>query len=182
MKITIAGTPGSGKSTVAQELAKKLEFNKFSAGDFMRNLAKEKGITPLELSRQAEQEREIDGKIDRWVEATGEADDNFVMEGRIAFNFIPDSVKIFLDVSDDEAARRIFHEKRAEEKENTTQAATFENIRKRKESEKKRYKEYYGIDCTDPDNYDLVIDTTGIPVEKVVDQILEFLEKEYPEG
>jgi predicted cytidylate kinase len=182
MKITIAGTPGSGKSTVAKELAKKLKFNHFSAGDFMRDLAKEKGITLLELSKQAEEGREVDEKIDAWVEATGEADDNFVMDARIGFNFIPDSVKIFLTVSDDEAARRIFKEKRDDEKENTTQAETYENIKKRKESEKKRYKEYYGLDYSDENNYDLVIDTTDIPAEKVVDKILEFLKQEHPEG
>jgi len=175
MKITIAGTPGSGKSTVAKEVAKKLKFRHFSAGDFMRSLAKEKGMSLLELSRMAEESREIDEKLDRWVEATGEANDNFVMDARLAFNFIPDSVKIFLDVSDDEAARRIYNDMRPEEKENTSQAATYENIKRRKESENKRYEEYYNLEYTDPDNYDLVIDTTGMTVKEVVDKILEFI-------
>ncbi len=182
MKITIAGTPGSGKSTVGKELAKKLKFRHFSAGDFMRELAKEKGLTLLELSKIAEHSRETDQKLDSWVEATGEADEDFVMDARLAFNFIPDSVKIFLDVSEDEAARRIFHDMRPEEKENTTQAATYENIKKRKESEKKRYKEYYSLDYTNPDNYDLVIDTTSLAVKGVIGKILEFLKERYKEG
>ena len=182
MKITIAGTPGSGKSTVAKELAKKLEFNHFSAGDFMRDLAKESGVNILELSKQAEEGREIDEKIDNWVEATGEANDNFVIDARIGFNFISDSVKIFLNVSDDEGARRIFNDKRDDEKENTTQAETFENIKKRKDSENKRYKKYYGIDYEDEENYDLIINTTDISAKKVVDKILKFLKQEHPEG
>lgn len=182
MKITIAGTPGSGKSTVAKELATKLKFNHFSAGDFMRSMAKEKGISLLELTKQAVEEKEIDEKIDSWVKTTGEADDNFVIDARIGFNFIPDSVKIFLTVSDDEAARRIFHDKREDEKENTTQAETFENIKKRKTAENKRYEKYYGIDYNDEDNYDLVINTTDTPIEKVIEKILEFLKQEHPEG
>ena len=175
MKITIAGAPGSGKSTVAKELAKKLKFSHFSAGDFQRDMAKEMGITILELAEKAKETREIDEKTDSWVEAVGEADDNFVMDARLGFNFIPDSVKIFLDVSEDEAARRVFHDMRKEEKENTSQAATYENIRKRKEAESKRYNEYYNLDYTNPDNYDLVIDTTSISVEEVVEKILEFI-------
>lgn len=182
MKITIAGTPGSGKSTVAKELAKKLGFNHFSAGDFMRRIAEEKGISLLELSMQAEDSRDVDEKIDSWTEAIGEADENFVMDARLGFNFIPDSVKIFLDVAENEAAKRIFQDKRPEEKENTTQGETYENIKKRKESENKRYKKYYGIDYMDEDNYDLVIDTTGISVEDVIQKILDFLKNEHPGG
>ena len=175
MKITISGKPGSGKSTVAKKLAEKLGLRHFSAGDFMRDLAKEKEITLLELSQQAEVSDEIDKKTDLWAEAVGQADDNFVMDSRLAFNFIPNSVKIFLDVSEDEAARRIYHDMRPEEKENTSQGATYENIKKREESEKKRYQQYYGIDYTNPDNYDLVVDTTGITVNHVVKKILKFI-------
>ena len=175
MKITIAGTPGSGKSTVAKELAKKLKFNHFSAGDFQRGLAKEKNVTPLQLAKMAEEDREIDQKTDSWTEAIGEADDNFVMDARLGFNFIPDSVKIFLDVSEDEAARRIYNDMRKEEKENTSQAATFESIRKRKMHENSRYKKYYNLDYTDKGNYDLVIDTTSISANEVVEKILKFI-------
>ena len=175
MKITISGTPGSGKSTVAKKLAEKLGLRHFSAGDFQRDLAKEKGVTPLEFAKMAEADPEIDKKTDSWAEAVGEADDNFVMDSRLAFNFIPDSVKIFLDVSEDDAARRIYHDMRPEEKENTTQGATYESIKKREESEKKRYQQYYGIDYTNPDNYDLVIDTTEVPVAEVVKKILKFI-------
>jgi len=175
MKITISGTPGSGKSTVAKKLAEKLGFRHFSAGDFQRDLAKEKGVSPLELSKMAEADPEIDKKTDSWAEAVGEADDNFVMDSRLAFNFIPDSVKVFLDVSEDEAARRIFHAMRPEEKENTTQGKTYESIKEREESEKKRYEQYYGIDYTNPDNYDLAIDTTEKPVHEVVNEILKFI-------
>lgn len=182
MKITIGGTPGSGKNTVANELGKKLNFRVFVAGDFQRKMAEEKGMTILELAKAAETDPSIDKKTDEWVQAIGEADENFIMVGRTAFNFIQDSVKIFLDVSEDEGARRIFHEKRGKEKENISQAATFENIKKRKAFENERYKKYYGIDVTNPKNYDLVIDTTSLTVNKVVEKILKFMKEEHPEG
>ncbi len=177
MKITISGTPGSGKSTVAKQVAKELKMRHFSSGDFYRKLAEKMGVTPLKLSNMAESDPEIDKKVDGWVVDTGEADDNFVMDSRLGFNFIPDSIKVFLDVSDDEAARRIFKDLRKEEKENSTQGATFEAVKQRKESEKRRYMQYYNIDYTNPDNYDLVIDTTEKPVNDVVAEIIKLVKE-----
>ncbi len=177
MKITISGTPGSGKSTVAEEVAKRLNLRHLSSGEFMRNLAKEKKVTPLELARLAEQDEEIDKKVDRWTEAVGEAEDNFVIDSRLAFNFIHESIKIFLSVSDDEAARRIYKDLRPEEKENATQGATFEAMKSRKESEKKRFKEFYGLDYEDHANYDIVIDTTKLTIEQVITRIIEYVRK-----
>ena len=54
MIITISGKPGSGKSTVAKRLAAELGLTHVSAGDFMRDMATERGITVLELSAIAE--------------------------------------------------------------------------------------------------------------------------------
>ncbi len=175
MIVTISGTPGSGKSTVAKESAKILKMRHFSTGDFMRSMAEEKGITLLELSRAAEESREIDEKLDSWQEALGEADDNFIIDGRLAFLFIPDSIKVFLDVDSDIASDRIFKDLRKEEKENTTLEATKQNIVRRRESEEMRYKKYYNIDYTDKGNYDICIDTSDISVKDVVKKISDYI-------
>jgi len=45
MIITIGGFAGSGKSTVADIVAKKLGWGRISAGDVFRKLAKEKTQT-----------------------------------------------------------------------------------------------------------------------------------------
>jgi cytidylate kinase len=175
MIVTIAGTPGSGKSTVSKEVAKSLKMRHFSTGDYMRTMAEEQGISLLELSKIAEASREIDEKLDSWQEALGEADDNFVIDGRLAFMFITDSIKVFLDADTDIAAERIFSDMRPEEKENTTLEATKQNIMRRRESEAQRYKKYYNIDYTDKGNFDLCIDTTGISVKDVVKKILDYI-------
>ena len=182
MKITIGGTPGSGKDTVANELGKKLKFRVFCAGDFQRKIAEEKGMTILELAKVAETDPSIDKKTDEWVEAIGEADENFIMVSRMGFNFIPDSVKIFLDVMEEEGAKRIFKQHREKETENVTPKDTLKGVKERKALEKERYKKYYGIDVEDPKNYDLVIDTTNMTVHQVVEKILKFLKEEHPEG
>ncbi|MGZ6005361.1 MAG: nucleoside monophosphate kinase, partial [Candidatus Saccharimonadales bacterium] len=48
--ITIAGRPGSGKSTTAKMVASKLSFEHFSSGDLFRAIAKEWGIDVLQAN------------------------------------------------------------------------------------------------------------------------------------
>lgn len=175
MKITISGNLGSGKSTIAKELAKK-GFNKYSTGDFMRKLAKDRGMTLLELSKIAETDKSVDEEIDNMTKSLRK-EDNFVIDSRLAFHFIPESFKVFLKVNYDEAAKRIFNDVRPEEKENTSLEQTQKNIARRTESEKKRYKEYYGMDYTEEKHYDLVVDTNNKTVEEVLREVLKNLEK-----
>ena len=87
------------------------------------------------------------------------------------------SIKVFLDVSDEEAAKRIFKEGRTDEKYNTNLQATLENIKNRRESEIKRYQDYYNLNYYDHNNYDLVVDTTGIPATEVAEKIITFIEE-----
>ena len=174
MKITISGEPGSGKSTIAKLLAKKLNLKNYSAGDFMREMAKERGITLMELSKQAETDQSIDKEIDERTKKLAEQD-GFVIDSRLAFYFIPDSIKIFLKVEPAEAARRIFEAKRPDEKQNTTVEATKESMQKRVESERKRCEQYYGFDYLDVSKYDLIVDTTNKNQEQICDEIVTAL-------
>ncbi len=178
MIITISGAPGSGKSTVARLVAAKLGFRHYSAGDFMRDAAAKRRLTLMEISRIAEKDRSIDEELDKRTIELGKKEDDFVMDSRLAYHFIPESFKVFLAVDEKEAARRIFGDiqkkkaSRGVEKESTTLSATLANIKKRKQSEQHRYRKYYGIDPYDKEQYDLVVDTTrttqGEAVEKVI--------------
>ena len=47
MLLTISGPIGSGKSTVAAALAEELSYEHVSGGDIFRELAAERGYTPL---------------------------------------------------------------------------------------------------------------------------------------
>ncbi len=176
MIITISGRPGSGKSTVARALAGRLGLPHMSAGDFMREMAAERGISVLELSKIAESDESIDREIDARSASLAAEDRSLVIDARLAWHFIPGSVKVFLDVRDDVAARRIFGDHRGSEAENVDLAATRRSTAARAASEAQRYLAYYGIDYLDPDNYDLVVDTSEIDVEGVVDDIVAFIE------
>lgn len=173
--ITISGSPGSGKSSVSRLLAKRLGFRHYSIGDLMRALAEKRGISLLELSRKAESDKSMDQELDRMQTELGKKQDNFIIDSRLGFHFIPGSIKIFLETDERKAAERIFHHLRKEEKENTSLEKTLENIRRRKQSERMRYRKYYQLDCYNKEQYDFTLDTTQLSVEQTVKNIMEFL-------
>ena len=171
MIITISGIAGSGKSTVAKLLAKKLNCKHYSVGDFMRQIAKERGLTLLELSKQAEKDKSIDIELDKKQIELGKKEDNFVIDARLGFHFIPNSIKVFLEVDINEAANRILKEKREHEQYKDIQES-IEKIKTRIASEDKRYREYYNVDYHNKNNYEIIIDTTKIKPEEIVEKIL----------
>ncbi|MBI4440032.1 cytidylate kinase family protein [Candidatus Woesearchaeota archaeon] len=174
MIIVISGRAGSGKSTIAKAIAKRLGLRHYSMGDLTREIAKERGLSLLELGKLEETDDSIDRAIDEKQRDLGKQD-NFVIDGRLSAFFIPHAnVKVFLDADKVERAKRILNDKRGGEK-NEDVATTLKNMDRREESENKRYWKYYGFNCYDHSNYDLVLDTTKMPVEEVVDKIVAFV-------
>ena len=177
MIITITGSLGAGKSTVAKELAEHFNLKRYSTGDFWREVAKEMGINVIELNKVAEKDPSIDKKMDKRQELLGKTEDDFVIDSRLGWHFIPNSIKIFLKVSKEEGARRIFSEQRDDEKINTDLQKTIENIKMRRNLEKKRYMGKYGLDYFDESHYDLVLDTSELTIREVVEKIINFIGK-----
>ena len=91
MIITIAGDPGSGKSTIARMLAAKLGLMYYSIGAKRRMMAEEREMTLEELNQLGEKEDFTDREVDEWQKKLGETRDGFIMEGRTSFFFIPNS-------------------------------------------------------------------------------------------
>ena len=175
MIITISGKAGSGKSTVAKAIAKEFKLKHYSIGDLMRKMAKERGISLLELGKKAEKDKNIDKELDKKQIELGKKEKNFVIDGRLTAFFIKKvDVKIFLDCDDWIRAKRILKDKRSHEKGKNMEEIT-RDIGKREESEMKRYKKYYKVDYCDKKLYDMVIDTSFTTVKEVVDDIKGFV-------
>lgn len=178
--ITLAGNLGSGKSSTAKGLADILNYEHYSTGDFMRAIADEKGISLIELSSLAESDRSIDEELDNKNKEVGKKE-NVVIDSRLGFYFIPHSFKVFLKLDPEISAERILKDKQTNSNRQNeanqdfdTKEGIMRNIKIRQESERKRYQEMYGIsDYTDSSNFDLIIDTSLLPLEGVVDKIIE---------
>lgn len=182
MIITISGTPGSGKSTVAELLAKKLKAERIYVGGIRRELAREKGMTLQKLNEYAATHPETDVDVDHMAAAKARELEKkgviVIVEGRTQFHFLPESIKIYMKVHPEEGARRIWKDlqnKTMQEKRNEGNIPSFEAMKKRiyerEEEDAARYKKYYDIDHRDESQYDFVIDTTGITPEQAARKI-----------
>src|SRR5262249_7194691 len=81
--ITISGTPGSGKSTVARLLEKRLALPYVYAGDIFRREAQRRGISLPQLNFLAETDHSIDRQLDdAMLEYARKG--NVILEGRLA--------------------------------------------------------------------------------------------------
>lgn len=175
--ITIAGKPGSGKSTTSKKLAAELGYMHFSSGDLFRAIAKERGIDVYEINVLAETEKEIDHQVDERLQQIGEVEDELVIDSRMAWHWMPQSFKVYLDLDVKDAAVRILKNAdqarlEAEHVPDTPEAYA-EQLQKRLDSETKRYLDLYDADPYDTDNYDLVVDTKTYSVDEVVKWVLD---------
>jgi cytidylate kinase len=173
MRITIGGMPGSGKSTVGKLVAKKLGLKFYSMGSIMRDLAAKRGMP---INDYVSLKEDIDTELDNYQKDLGKNADNFIIEGRLSFHFIPDSIKIFLDTDLKVAAERIFSDQRSgSEREYSSKSECLKAIKLRIIADKKRYSKRYGIDAYDPGNFDYVIDTSNITVDGAVKKVIALI-------
>ncbi len=177
MIITIAGKPGSGKTTVAKEVAKKLGYKHISTGDLRGKLAMERGLTIDDLNKIGMTEDWTDKEVDKMVENLGRSEDKIVLDSWMAWHFIPKAVKIFLDITWLEAAKRIFANQRPDEQHKNSADEVLAMIKARWQNSLARYKKWYGVDLENMKNYDCVIDTTNLTQEQSVQKVLEFVKK-----
>jgi len=172
--ITISGLPGSGKTTVAQLLEKKLGLKYVYSGDIFRKMAEKYSMSLEEFGKYCENNKDVDEQLDN-NQLKELHKGNVIVEGRISGwlahrNKIP-SIKIFLEADLDTRVSRIVNRERGEFKKRKKE------ILNREKSEKVRYKKYYDIDVDDTSIYDLVIDTTEKTPEDIVNIVLKKLEK-----
>jgi CMP/dCMP kinase len=158
--ITISGTPGSGKTTLGKMLARELGYEFISIGDIVGTIAKERGMDLHELQAHQETDKSIDVEIDEYQRKLGKEKDNFVIDSRLGFHFIPGSIKILVVADAKVGAQRIFNDPRHDEKKAIDLNEQMEFIERRMKSDKLRYKKFYNIDPNNPRLFDFVMDTS----------------------
>ena len=154
MLLTVSGPAGSGKSTTAAGLAEALDLEHISGGDIFRELAAERGYSPVEFNELAEEDERIDHDLDRRLYEIARDRDGVVLESRLAGWLAPDAdFRLWLDAPIAVRAARI-----ADREEKSLDRAREETLR-RERSERKRYADYYDIPIGDLSIYDLVVNT-----------------------
>ncbi len=175
MIITISGMPGSGKSTVARRLSEHLGYKRYYMGAIRREAARKLGLTLAEFNTKGENDPSTDLFVEEYIQKLAHTRDNFIIESRTAWSFIPHSLKIFVYVDEREGARRILqslHNPRSARARNEgTQDQSYEEVLQsvydRIKSDDVRYKKYYNLDIQNKNNYNLYLDATHLtPAEE----------------
>lgn len=171
-KITLTGDLGSGKSAVSRILCERTGYEYVSTGRIQRQLAQEMGIDTLEMNRRADTDPSIDQRIDGIFIDLGKDPRGYVIDSRMAWFFLPDSFKVYLQADVHIAATRILSDPTRNSEQYASLDEAVAKITARKQSENARFLKKYGADSTNLSNFDLVVDTTKYSVEEVAELIL----------
>jgi len=177
MIISISGNAGSGKSTVAEKVVVKLNYESYYIGGIRREMARKRGMTLEEYNTYGETHPETDEEVEDYQTDLGKTKDNFVIQGRVSYHFIPQSIKVFLDVHIDEGTKRIWKDMQENpEERNEAKISSPEELKasliKRQKSDILRYRKFYNLDPYNTENYDIVIDSTDMTPDQVVNTII----------
>jgi cytidylate kinase len=172
LKITITGDLYSGKSTVAKAISETLDYTYFSVGELQRSLAVEKNMSITEYNKYM-LDNNLDHEVDNRTLEIGKKENNFIFDARLAWNFIPDSFKIYLKIELDVAVDRAMKDERGKSEKYASTKEAKANIIERTRLEVTRFKDIYNVDINDESNYDLVIDTSHMATEEVIKEAID---------
>jgi len=168
--VTVAGPPGSGKSTAGRTVAAALGLEYRSAGDEFRAAAARRGMDLAAYGAYAEAHPEVDRALDDAMQAL--ATPGRLLDGRIQGALCHRAHRPVwaLVVTAAEEARVA----RVAGRDGGPPAEVRAALRAREESEHRRYRAFYGIDV-DREPADLTVDATVAGPDEVARTIVDFL-------
>jgi cytidylate kinase len=174
MIITIGGNLGAGKTTLANNLEKALQYEQLYVGGIFREMAAEKNLSIEQFYAQLKSDPATEQAVDQRQATMMREHDNLIVQGRVAWYFAKSSpFKVFnvlLTVNPVVGATRAGEKKENIERTNDEVAvATAE----REKMERERYAMLYGIENhLDPAHYDFVLDTTSLSEQEVFRKVM----------
>lgn len=176
--ISITGDLASGQSTVSKMLAEDLNYYLYRNGAYARKLAVERGMSITEFCEYLVDHPEIDRQIEKSATEYAKNHQDIVIDAKMGWYAVPESFKVYLRVDRDIAAKRAFADPNRKRSEDLpTLEAQKEDMIRRTKSDLERYFDLYQVHRDDMTNYDLVLDTSYLTPEEVLNKIKEEYEK-----
>lgn len=172
--IVISGSPGSGSTSVAKELAKRLRFRCFVPGRLQKKLGKSKKESKAALeswatkkgsSKKTHEDRD---KLQIKEAKKGKV----VMCGKLSIHFLKDisDCKVWLDVPLKTRAQR------TAKRDGISVKEAMKEISERQRIERREWKRIYGFDYFYQKKIaDFVLDSSGLTLGQTVNKIMKFV-------
>ena len=158
-------------------VADRMGFELVLVGQLFRQMAAEREMDLAAFGRLAEEDETIDRELDDRTVAVARDKKDVVIEGRLTGALLKqngiDALSVLVDATEEVRCERIA------KRERKSAEVVLDEMRKREQSERKRYLAYYGIDPADRDIYDLWIDSSDRPPEDIADAIIAEAERRY---
>lgn len=173
------GQLGAGKTSTADRVAEKLNYERLSAGYFFRQEAEERDMSLVEFNEYIQKDQSIDLAIDAKQKQFLIENDNLVLDGRLGFYLMPGIIfSIFLDVNPVTAAKRILEDRKTNPTRKTELGSNLDemvkNLEKRRTLEQEKLQKLYGIENVfDTGHFDLVVATDNMDLESVSDRVTQ---------
>lgn len=168
--ITMSGLPGSGTSTACKLLQEHLGFRWVNTGQLFREMAREHGMNLNEFGKYAQDHHEIDEELDRRQLCLA-SEGRVILEGRLSGQVLKRAkapgLAVWVDAPEEVRLARVSR------RDGLTPGEARDFTLNRERLEKERYLEIYGIDLTDLSVYDLVLDSSKMLPEAIVQAVLE---------
>jgi cytidylate kinase len=173
--IVISGPPGVGTSSIAKEIAKRLNLRYLSPGKTYKNfLNKKEAEAALEFWKTSfGSSKKLHERLDAYQIKEAKKG-NIVICGKLSIFFLKDiaDYKIWVDAPLEVRAKRTAQRDRIPFEE------ALKQISEREKMEREKWKEIYGFDYFDLKNdADFVLDNSNITLEEAVEKILRFIKK-----
>ncbi|MFX1275531.1 MAG: (d)CMP kinase [Promethearchaeota archaeon] len=176
MIVTISGLHGTGKSIIGKKIASIFGLKYYSTGQVFREMAREYNMTLEQFTKYVEENPEIDKQLDHKILDLAR-EDNIIIDSQLSAYILKSKAnfKILLTCSIDTRVKRMA------ERDKTSFEKKMRETVLREKSEEKRFKELYDINLNDQEyqekTYDLIIDTTNLTIDQIVNKIVGNIKK-----
>jgi len=159
MKICISGLTGSGKTTIAEILSKKLKYPLISSSykDLTKNI--------VEFTQKNVNNEKLAKEFDRRIIQLAKKQKNCIITTWLGPWFIKDSLKVWLHASKEERIRRVA------EREKLSLKKAKEYVEKKDSATIEHFKKIYGINILEHEDFDLIINTERFSKNKIAEII-----------
>jgi predicted cytidylate kinase len=175
VKLTVSGHPGSGTSTLVKGLMERNGWTSLNGGDVFREEAKRRGMSLGDFGELCRNETEVDRSLDELLmERMRGTDGADIVESRLAgwwaYRLHLPCLRVWLDVSDEERARRVAH------REGLSAEEALEANRRRAAVDGERFQVLYDLVPEDAEPYTHVIDATSLNASQILEHVVALLE------